>query len=1496
MTTVSRPLDSLGSTRPTMRPALDSLLPRELMERPDNLDGVALANISDTTVEDTVSRIRSDHDLALQDLSIELFEDPESERLEEVEYLDRSTELVVPNVGQDLAKYYIEDALAYQNPAYLSQSIVLMRNRQIFLEELQTFVNRVDNTGIPRSVLNWVDYNLARAAFNAAELMSDRTSRQGSQFYTAMMDTNPENVRNFARAKVTEAMQEGIILSGSGSALQQLEREMFSFGNNPQKFTDFLLGAFEAATLGATAVGVRVGAAGVRRLRGTTTLSRAAEKEVAEAVLNVGMTPATRAGAVGGRDAADTAAANVLARTDDVDTLTDVQTRLHGPDTGNVRPSHSRFRQAAEEDSILRQITEAEQRSAIKTTETRSYAERVATDLVEQFRATYGARFIQPVNQATEIFSDSSRTIIEGYQFQALLGKANGSAFKTRESAQKFADQVGGNVVPDGPKGFLVRIEQRINTTSATAGEVSLTKDLAKRSFVLQKWDEALAVLFRVTGIQSRRYADVKELDELALRGQAGERSLVSALQKKLNKVKKDLSAKEQVALDDTLTSLNNHSGDVLREWDELEFVRLYKNKTNEMPSEKVLEAYRTFHEISDASYLMEARLILQTVIRNGFEQSAKLSDSFSTAVKKITADAVPDNAIIFNGRTGQFLLKSELQDIDKVAVFRLNDAFEEAGNVAQFAVMPKSISSVKASDVLGYAAYGRRTNPEITNFLTLVDETGRLKTIIGARTTKQGLKAKEEFEAIQKAINDPAVSKAQVNKTIRENNSWNPDIEDLNDLKKWMTENGIDPFLRGSFVSKARNARITTGEGAPLIFGDGATISDVVNYSMSRSKYVLTEYGGAKAYNPSAVESIVTQYASTSKAWAYNFYTYRAAQGWMELATRLAKEGKIQIDNVDGIPANDWVRRFQSAEIKGSGEFADQFRQAQNVFAARKGQKTVADQKIELVIDRAIEAINDSAFLSKFGLKADPNFLKGVPKSILKIGFFRAFWADLDQAFLQSTGMLSALSLAREGVGLRGAGSQGIMRKIMAAAENSDQERLLLGRLADKLGITLKDAEDMATLWRDMQPHIVLNDIMELGTGLGAETLSEGIGGVLGKVRRSAAGRNAGAAFKVAQEIGMKPFNWGEINTKSTAFQIALLEYKAINPTASLLDDAARNYVARRTETLSTNMTSQSRSNIQRGVGAVPTQWLGFTLRLTEQVFAGRDLTAFERAKLFTVYGPLWGVAGIPFMNGVSEHIAISMGIDPSTEEGRKYFIGLKYGITDALIAHFSPVETAISGTVAPFTLWEDLYEKVFVDRDVAAILGGPSGNIIYTGYEAISNLLGNLAKGHTSTFNEDSMRVLRNFSGVNNIAGAWGIINEGVYRNRKGIALPIDIDPLDAVTVAFGFSPFKTQEFYNLQNMSFRAGRQYAQYSREIRELSDRAWSIMADDPARGMAILQQAGAVIDNYNATEQTKRDLNRLLYIRSDDRVNNALETIRRRDSSAIANFTREILN
>jgi len=133
------------------------------------------------------------------------------------------------------------------------------------------------------------------------------------------------------------------------------------------------------------------------------------------------------------------------------------------------------------------------------------------------------------------------------------------------------------------------------------------------------------------------------------------------------------------------------------------------------------------------------------------------------------------------------------------------------------------------------------------------------------------------------------------------------------------------------------------------------------------------------------------------------------------------------------------------------------------------------------------------------------------------------------------------------------------------------------------------------------------MGDYADLGTGLKTGA-SKGVD--LGEAGFRA--KKVGAAI---WEQGLKPFNFGESTAKTNAFVAAALEFKKKFPEQSLLSEAGRNAVVRRTETLTNNMSTTSRSALQSGVGKVPTQWMNYFFRTMEQVFVGRDLTGLERA-----------------------------------------------------------------------------------------------------------------------------------------------------------------------------------------------------------------------------------------------------------------------------------------
>ncbi len=100
--------------------------------------------------------------------------------------------------------------------------------------------------------------------------------------------------------------------------------------------------------------------------------------------------------------------------------------------------------------------------------------------------------------------------------------------------------------------------------------------------------------------------------------------------------------------------------------------------------------------------------------------------------------------------------------------------------------------------------------------------------------------------------------------------------------------------------------------------------------------------------------------------------------------------------------------------------------------------------------------------------------------------------------------------------------------------------------------------------------------------------------------------------------------FNEGERMTRYGAWYTAGAEHRAKNPTGRLtMSD--RNTILNRADDLAGNMTSASRAILQKGLLSFPTQFLGYWLR-TVELMAGKRLTRTEKARMFMVYGAMFG------------------------------------------------------------------------------------------------------------------------------------------------------------------------------------------------------------------------------------------------------------------------------
>lgn len=173
--------------------------------------------------------------------------------------------------------------------------------------------------------------------------------------------------------------------------------------------------------------------------------------------------------------------------------------------------------------------------------------------------------------------------------------------------------------------------------------------------------------------------------------------------------------------------------------------------------------------------------------------------------------------------------------------------------------------------------------------------------------------------------------------------------------------------------------------------------------------------------------------------------------------------------------------------------------------------------------------------------------------------------------------------------------------------------------------------------------------------------------------------------------------FKGAERNARFGAWYTAFKKWKDANP-GKTIDNAARLEILNRADLLAGNMTTSSKSMLQKGPGEFTTQFLGYQLRMLEQM-TGKRLNTQEKMRLFATFGMLFGfpsalgLGGLPFGDSIRKY-AIEHGYDTNTDgltnwamegipseiihlaTGNRYNIGQRYGAPA-----FDAIRDAMSG-----------------------------------------------------------------------------------------------------------------------------------------------------------------------------------------------------------------------
>jgi hypothetical protein len=1372
-------------------------------DRPENYDAVAVAN-QDEGPDDTKSRIARDANQTYQTdvtTAIDNKDDP-------VAVADKITNGERKLFGvYSSDEVYIEDSVIATSPGYKAADLLYYRNLQIMSEEIEkASVEQQDRTWLGYGV-DFVDREIIRATlFGWWENATNRTAREGADIANTLFNqSDPREVRRFMKEKVDAARSEGILVGENFFSYNQMLREAYSLGYNPDLAWDRTFAALDFAGFAT----------------GASKLSKLASLKSA--------TAATRAGALGGVEEANKIGKNLHVREIDPINTANMQSAAVDLNPGVVRPSTGFVQRIVSENRIAQKIM-AYIKGAVPDPESI-----LNFEAVKAKAATAFAKATKTTVYKTDIVKTSEN--ITAIEFS--IGKKDGVAFKLNKNgtiesgAQKIADRVGGEVVPLDPQnlslGYVVKVQEAADTLQDVGGAFNIT--LAKTM-----WNRTLGALLDNPFVGSTASRGIRELNELALRSENANKYLRNAGAKAEKNISK-LSADERSVMDSVLKDLVDGPDSTLRKrWDESEFSSRWKAVTGTNPNKKVLAAYHSAEDLSDMAYFFNSMEALKSAVAKGFKNSVEVEAGVFVPARRVRLATLKEGTKIFDGAGRGKLLKEDYKEFgNDFNVWELSSPW----NDQEFVAFPTSNRVIGPRDVLGYSAYGRRSNPDIRYFTFLKFTNGDVKSILGSLTAKQAELAKAEFKAIQAAYKTGNGSD-DIGEVIQGNNSWNPKINTKAEMDEFLKEHKINIF-EGEIESRLRDGPYQNPNDK---FYNGDAIGDVIERRNARAELPIAQYGGGGTYNPDPIDSIIQQYGSEAHRYAFSLYNYRAMQGWLDTADNMMANNLNVVVRVPD--AQSLRQRFLNATVEGTSPEAQRMREVKEVIMRQASIKSEGELARESFAESMSEALFDQT-----GIKA--NFKEPSGK-LLKLGFFSAFAFNASQMFLQASQVANVIAVAGR-AGIKGTAHSVHIRKILMGSDDIATEALGLDRLAKSMEMPLGTVQEITRLFRETLPNVVMGDILELGT---SASVGLSTNGALGK-----AGYKAKKFGKAVYDIGMVPFNAGEATAKSSAFMTAAIEFIEKNPNISVLSESGRNYIARRTSTLTQNMTTATKSKLQTGLWRVPSQWLNYFFRTSEQVFVGRDLNLAERSRLGLMVMPFYGFTGLGLAPlGASDVVSEWLGLDPTDEKDQATYIGLKYGVLDGFVNYFTPFDVALGQRMAPATAVWDLYDK-FTQESVLAAAGGPSGSIASTGVTALFNLVSNVSNGYTTTLTEDSLRVLRNFSGINSTAQAAGIMMDGVYRNRKGLALPIEVDVTDAIITGLGFTPIAATEVYSRIGEYIDILDNEKAIEKMVRERSQLAWQVYPTDPDRASAILEEMQTIVSKAPLSVSKKQNLLRM---------------------------------
>jgi hypothetical protein len=1301
-----------------------------------------------------------------------------------------------------LGDFFDNSFQAMKNPNLTEAENRASIKYQLTVEKLQDAIaDNAARTGLG-TVVNWFDrYILRQIPIGAFEDLTLKSTGVNVEFARAISgDMSVQDYELFLDTRIDEYLEQGILFGDNPFALQDLLAAATRLGNDDNAIGDAILGAVDIFPLaGATLRG------GVR-----TVSSIDKSRKLAKIINDMGKSPtaSTRTGALAGPEAATEVAENIAKRTDEPENLATMGPSMADPvsDNAPVRPLGA----AAVDNDVASEVA-------------RDAYQYVANALGEIYdKEALGAYITRKVEA---IQAKLNKGIINqdiDYttgKLSVVMGNPRTGMPVTKRTATRYAEDV--------PEATVVPIDEANNKWAIQIDEVIELDDFVDSSKFENSWqfttDSKANFLNRVAGVTQKVFTKVfgnpysagvnlrdnASLTNLVNRAESGAVRLTQISAPMIEKMGK-VSGKDFEKIGDIIARLQSGDAASTRTWfTDDQFIDLWKADNNgRMPSQKVLDAYRASVNLSDFNYIVRATELVKTMQRAGYRRISVVVGGEPRFLAGKKLDDIEDDALFIDARSGATFTKADY-DGPLANIFEIDMDV----NGVKYVVDTDLVKPLEIEDAMGYNAGGPRINPSATEFVVLLDETGKpINVVLSASSPKTSNLAAQQMDTLFVA----AKADNLTDDIVQANNKWNTSLETRADVLRWFEENNINvKGKKPQFVSKGRDENVFTGVNASVFVPKGS-LEDFFTFTNKRNDKPLTHFGnGAATVNDNPLRGILNQTNTVNRSLAFSKYN-DAAQ--VSLGMKIKQIADPNSSNKD---YRSYYNNIESWLPKdSSNEVIRKIYERKRITDLRLGGEGLGDMVVTRLADDASNLIYDLT-----GKKFNP----GNPTHFLtNYGFKSTFLGDPFQTFLQSVQSVPIVVMAGLDDGLSGmVMASNLLKSLKLEGKPLD---IFLDRFANYYGYTKQESSDLRQLFIDMARYEV--DPSNLVEGF--QTNSRPSARSTSKTLRIA-GNTVNKAWEKTNNAGMYFFNKGEQITRVTAFGAAARKWGKANKGKSFLSEEARVWISNKEQAYSLNMTNMSRAQIQQGILRVPTQFYSFMLRAFEGIFVGKDLTPSERMKLAVMMGPFWGTTGIGISNAAPTVEAINSYLpeDFQIEPGSDVYRLIKNGPVDALFAWGGGEESPETSLASRVGLGDGVMSTLRNYRDSSFIeqLSGAGGGKTGDTLVDFSKALGAIFRGDPIKIDEEVLDLFRNFKFVDNSAKAIGMVVKKAYISKSGGEVDFKFNNLDILFTSLGIPLEEVQQVYDSRSIIYNKQKVFRAYSKEISKMVDGYWRAIND-----------------------------------------------------------------